>query len=1212
MYVALKKGFTLLLCFVFLASSSSPAYAANQRSKKSGRSTSASSQKKKQNARSSSSSKVDKSPRKCSTCDVKAMEHTKRVKLKDGTYGRQADEGWYCGNCVRKFAKANASKKGTFTKQKEENLIAYLGGFYIGYVQRNMQYWTDKEVEDAIETTRFYTSTLGLPRNVLQVNRQGKKADSSPTKTPKEEKEKDKKPSSSGGGVSSPSAEYLAKGVAGAAGRGGVGIGDGSGGEGGLPATYENIIKHAASLLRKSSYAYGLGSALNNILSEAEEKGDPELEVCIPVKLKANSKDETKCYPAVIWAYGLGHMASDYLYDDERGKIIGGKIPEYVHLIGQWGLFFEQDVSYAENFFYTALERNTCDSNKDEKSDTCWAEMTAMFGLAMLASDKEQARKAIEKILNKQWDSPRGSVVMTMAISSLAALNTQEAWDTIDKFLTSTIVKGSWMDALAPLGISFWVEHGFKTWYESGGRAFKYYKKEAQFNQKDAAECSTFGYNSWAVRDEDQPPQSNTLEDIGYMLSQMVLEDKNGSAQRIVKKIVGSAVAYAKKPTRTETYYDDDGKTSVDMERTVVFEGSWPVVIGILKGGASSPKLVASSDTEGMKKLLNLLSNKNEFWDVNAGTQLHIWDVAGKFSNMYLGTPYKKPVRGDARYKEKFNHYEALDEGKFIGELADVAVVVLSIPALIRALPAMARGIASAARFIAAVPGKCGAGAVRTLSKLKRVQKLVSAEGKGISAGRVVAEGSAGEARSLEEISNAATKTEIPEVSIGGKSGGTAGKSVKPSTPKKGTKTGAQTAGRGGQPSGTVEGTRFQPEDLAQPIPPQSSAAAGEVPGKMMGPLDTQVQASKGVARYQERSLMPKTQTQLKKGQFPDREDGLVYIEQHPSNPQQVVMYYADDFGRVTSKSVPKSKYEELVGKMSETDKAILNRRAELHRSEIDALRENNELDRLTGMQKRINEIDRELEKANVKKPSPEEFAAKQEQMRALEAERASLQPKVDQGVRDLAKATGKTEDAIRKTIAPYAELEPPVAAAKPQAARYGDQSLMPKTKTQLKKGQFPEREDGLVYMEQDLSDPDRVIMYSVDNTGKVTSKSVPKSKYEELVGKMSETDKAILNRRAELHRSEIDALRENNELDRLTGMQKRINEIDREVEAANRSTKQLSGEKLLEEQKRIKALQSERAGLQPKVDQGVRDLAKATGKTEDAVKKVIGYSAGN
>jgi hypothetical protein len=223
------------------------------------------------------------------------------------------------------------------------------------------------------------------------------------------------------------------------------------------------------------------------------------------------------------------------------------------------------------------------------------------------------------------------------------------------------------------------------------------------------------------------------------------------------------------------------------------------------------------------------------------------------------------------------------------------------------------------------------------------------------------------------------------------------------------------------------------------------------------------------------------------------------------------------------------------------------------------------------------------------------------------------LQPKVEQGVRDLSKATGKTEDAIKNTIAPYAELEPEaVAAAKPQAALYGDRSLMPKTQTQLKKGQFPDREDGLVYIEQHPSNPQQVVMYYADDFGKVTSKSVPKSKYEELVGKMSETDKAILNRRAELHRSKIDALREDNELNRLTGMQKRINEIDRELEKATHSTKQLSGEKLLEEQKRIKALQSEKASLQPKVEQGVRDLSKATGKTEDAVKKVIGYSAGN
>ena len=171
--------------------------------------------------------------------------------------------------------------------------------------------------------------------------------------------------------------------------------------------------------------------------------------------------------------------------------------------------------------------------------------------------------------------------------------------------------------------------------------------------------------------------------------------------------------------------------------------------------------------------------------------------------------------------------------------------------------------------------------------------------------------------------------------------------------------------------------------------------------------------------RYNERSLMPQTKTKLEKGQFPDREDGLVYMEQHASNPQEVVMYYADDFGNVTAKRVPRAEYESTVSKMSETDKAVLNRRAELHKSEIDAVRQEREYDRLTGMQRQINEIDQEVEAANRsgRRLSQEEFAAEQKQMAKLQEKRKALSEQVEQGTRDLSRASGTPQSTVTQKI---------------------------------------------------------------------------------------------------------------------------------------------------------------------------------------------------
>ena len=735
----MHKFLSLVVSVSLLLSSMAPAYAAGSSSSKSSE---------------EFSFPIDKAPRKCSTCNIKAMEAPAKKIKRNGQKYVGFDEGWYCGNCIRKFAEANASKKGTFKKQEKENLIAKLGSIYIGYIRSNMKYWTDKQVKEANDAAIFFTRTLGLPRYVAHVNRQGEEVATSPTKDPKK---KDKKPSTSRGG--SPSAEYLAEGVAGAASRGGIGIGDGSGDEGGLAATYENLIRHAAFLLSNTSPYFGVSDKTIELLSEAEEKKDPELEICINARISTTSREEKRvCYPAIIWAYGAGYEAYDSLY--YQGKIIPQSIPAYVHLIGAWGLFSSQDFRFAESVFYSVLEDNTCGKNKDEKTDTCYDEMMALIGLPMVAADKEKARKTIEKILNKYWDSPSGSVIIPLAISSLMSFETKEAWDAIDKFLTSTILQGSLLDVFDTLSVNFWIENGFKVWYENGGRAFKYYKNEAQFNRKEYG--TKFGYN--VVNEDQQPPYSNTIEDVGGMLSQM---KDNEYAQQIVNKIIGAAIKYAKNPYEVETslpVLDPLAPVAKVITSFKVFnKGSWPVVIGILEEGADNPKAVAFSDREGMQTLLKFLSGKNEFWDVTAGTQLHIWDVAGKFSNKYLGTPYETPTRKDERFQGKFERYEALENGKFVGEVADTALFVFGIGSVIRALPALVRKAPAIVRFITGARVKSGEGAMRILSKLKGVRKAVSSGGKGISATGSVTGEAAGEASGLEAVSNAATKTTISE-----------------------------------------------------------------------------------------------------------------------------------------------------------------------------------------------------------------------------------------------------------------------------------------------------------------------------------------------------------------------------------------------------------------------------------------------------------------
>lgn len=504
-------------------------------------------------------------------------------------------------------------------------------------------------------------------------------------------------------------------------------------------ATQADYIRSAASIIGKNCSLNGVRCA-NSVLAQADEAGEgkgDEMTVCLSPNV--HELDETKkiCYPAIIYGYGAGHAAAEWLY--YQGRVIKEVAPSYVHLIGRWGLFFEEDIRFAEQYFEDILDNVTCGDGvvlgfayDEKKSSNCVNEMSALLGLAMIARNKENAREKIEKVLNDYWDSSDGAIVIKSAIPALASLGTEKAWQSLDKFLTSTSISMDVMDVLYAGAPSFWVEHGYQQLIESGGRAFKYHNKDVQFNERDGIACQVFGYKNWTIDTPEQYPQRNIFEDIGYMLVRAGIENKDPFARKLAQKIMDSAIAYAKHPTTKVRHVVGVG-AEYESEEMFTYKGHWTLVMGILRGILDRGNLdLFVSDKEGLKTMLELMSTRNEFWDINAGTQLRIWNTAAQF-NKLLGTHFEGADQSSEVYKMKATHYNKLEDSRFAGEMANGVAMVFTFTSLGAAVPSLARGLWSGAQSIMKVFGRSGTNAVGFISKMRKIsQVLKSSFKKGI------------------------------------------------------------------------------------------------------------------------------------------------------------------------------------------------------------------------------------------------------------------------------------------------------------------------------------------------------------------------------------------------------------------------------------------------------------------------------------------------
>ena len=808
----------------------------------------------------------------------------------------------------------------------------------------------------------------------------------------------------------------------------------------------------------------------------------------------------------------------------------------------------------------------------------------SMAALAMIAKndqERKQVASGVYSLMKSEYDAVGGGIIMTGGTVALGVLGTQDAYAKLERFLTDDTIPSTagnvWEGINSPIKSS--TQNSYKASRKDGRYLNRINEKFLYLDKQEAKKqgFSTTAWQSPAI----QYPYANTLEDVGVLLGQQSAE--NGAAKRLATKIVQQANQYAK----------NGEQMAADVH--------YPVVVGIMDGW----RQINHSMNIPSKELITLLYKGNWF-DINEGTQRRVHRKAYEFGlrrNMVFDPPVKN--------KQKVQDYMTYAKAETAASVADVVAQFVLLDMVITKLPALAKGIPNAVRFLKQRSTWVGTkNFIRKLPRTSSVQKA-KAGTQAIAKQPVKASATPKATSSAKpKVSQQAAKprgsAQQPRQTIQAQTGTQPAPSANAPAPSQAAASATENAGA---PARAVK-----PQTPAAE-PGTSAVSPTQLQQQVTGPLAKRVEQAKQMPTpYAQRSLLPKTKAELPAKTLPERADGLVYAEIHPSQPNTAVLYYADDMGNVTkTKEIPLAQYKQMTQGMSETDKAILNRRAQLHMDDITKLRQEREYDEAIKIQKRLNEIKQEVERANrsTKSLSETEFKAQQAHMRELQEEQKLLQAQINRTVKDMSRNGFGNEKTIRQVI----EHSSQIPATSMQTGgvsglRYADRSLMPTTRQSVPRGTMPDRADGLVYAERHASDPTKAVLYYADDAGKISTREVPLAQYQKLEQSMSEVDKAILQRRAQLHADDVSKLRQEREYDRMIQMQTRVNQIKQEVELANRSAEPLSEAEFKAEHARMRALQQEQHNLERQINRGIDDMVHNGFSSRGAVRSTIEQSA--
>lgn len=393
------------------------------------------------------------------------------------------------------------------------------------------------------------------------------------------------------------------------------------------------------------------------------------------------------------------------------------------------------------------------------------------------------------------------------------------------------------------------------------------------------------------------------------------------------------------------------------------------------------------------------------------------------------------------------------------------------------------------------------------------------------------------------------------------------------------------------------------PKTAAAKAKPQRLSAASEraVAEKLTGPLEEQVRAARVSTPMAERSLTPAAPKDVKPGFV--RDDGLVYMEKHPTDPERVVFYYTDKMGQgVRAKELPRAEYEAFVQSLSAQDKATLSRSAELFSGEVKSLRIEREYDRLEALGRKVRELN--AQKAQIKssgKATPDELA----RVRRLDADIKTLEKEASGVIKDISREQGVSSQSVARIYENTAMAEPSAAPAAPaRPLGLSERSLMPTARGNVKPSAA--REDGLVYMEAHPTDPNRAVLYYADETGsRVTAREVSRGEYKALVNAMSDADKAALNRASAAMADSIKSARLEREYDRLEALGRKVRELN-----AQKAQITASGKATPDELARVRRLDAEIKSADAQAQRVIQDIARETGLRQTSVRPVYQTAA--
>lgn len=927
-------------------------------------------------------------------------------------------------------------------------------------------------------------------------------------------------------------------------------------------------VQVGESLVAQECKISGLDCILDNLdKAVSSAKGNvSKATVCVTPK-----GAQQTCIPALAYAQGgVSYAINNLLY--YQGKPITETAGQFVTLVTEYGLHSEKDRKAAMKYFYALLDLadKDCGSGfqlnygsaaqradqrqrQERKANSCASEVGGMAALAMLAKDGNEKKEAAERIyavLADKYDSSAASIVIPGATTALGVLGTPRAYALLEQFLTEDSIPstgGNILNSISFEGTAKNVLRGVSNL--RGGNSRYLNRINENFQYLDNSEASRQGWKSTSRSHEKiQYPYGNLLEDVGRMLATQ--SKTNSAARKLAKSLVQQANGYAKSNTNA----------AGDIH--------YPLVLGILDGWREQGKTYIY---EPSPELLSLFY-KGDWWDINEGTQRRVHYKAYQFAKA-RGWTWKAPQQ-DPEKNERYVYNSRLIT---IGSGADIAAIPVAVGELVAALPAMAKGISGAVQVLASR---------KTWINTKDYFKALPATVRQQAAAAVKPKAPAPAAAKSAASAN---KGQAVASSAGSRTVSRAAAEVKkPVAPK---------------PAAASEKLPL-PASAAPKVEPLSGVSKVKIEEKLTGPLADKVAAAKKTAvSYNNRSLMPKTpKGKGAQGPVQYRSDGLVYMEEHPTDPTKAVFYYSDDMGRVnTVKEVPMGTYEAMMSKMSNADKTMLNRIADSYQKEINALRVTREHDRLTDLAKEVTKLkDRRAEIANSRTYNMAE-GGNFKQIKQLDNEIAALEKEAERTIRDMSRNGFGSESDMRLMYTN--ELGHPVVsnAGGFKPVGYAERSLMPATRQRVPEGVVDLRNDGLLYMEAHPTDPTKAVFYYSDGVGKYAkAKEVPMSEYEAFVKGLSEQEKVVLQQSARAYQKEINLARADREHNRIFALGKEVSKKKEYVDYLKKTRKGTA-----EDQQQIRALEQEIKGLEAEARRTAADMERnKLGKSRTLMKE--------